>query len=172
MIFIRDNKSSLGALIRKKIYKTKCYIDSNVVIYNKNNFQADEGSSIYYSSYILNNNGHFFLGKNSHLGAFCYINVCYGQVVLREDVAIGPGTKIIAYSNYYRFGKKVTVEKITQNVQIGNNVFIGANCTILPGTTINDNVVIGAGSIVKGELESNSIYVGVPCKKIKSGWYA
>jgi len=51
---------------------------------------------------------------------------------------------------------------------IGNNVFIGMNVNILPGTHIGDNVIIGAGSIVKGQIESNSIYAGVPAKFICS----
>lgn len=51
---------------------------------------------------------------------------------------------------------------------IGNNVFIGLNAVILPGTVIGDNVIIAAGSIVKGEIKSNSIYGGSPAKYIKS----
>lgn len=170
--FIRGNRSRLASGLRSKLYQTQCFMDTNVFIGNKDNFQAGDGSCLYHSCYILNNNGKFSMGNTSHLGAFCYVNVCYGSVVIGDDVAIGPGTKIIAYSNHYQFGKKVTEERITKNVLIRNNVFIGANCTILPGTIINNDVVIGAGSVVKGELEANSIYAGVPCKKIKSGWYA
>lgn len=43
-------------------------------------------------------------------------------------------------------------------------VFIGANCVILPGSIIHENVVIGAGSVVKGEIEENSVYAGLPVK--------
>ena len=51
-------------------------------------------------------------------------------------------------------------------ISIGNNVFIGINVTILLGTKIGDNVIVGAGSIVKGELKSNSVYAGTPVKFI------
>jgi len=51
---------------------------------------------------------------------------------------------------------------------IGNNVFIGINSTILPNTKIGDNVIIGAASLVKGELKPNSVYAGVPAKYICS----
>jgi len=51
---------------------------------------------------------------------------------------------------------------------IGNNVFIGNGSTILPGAIIEDNIIIGAGSIVKGKLKSNSVYAGVPAKHISS----
>ncbi|QLL74726.1 acyltransferase [Lactobacillus crispatus] len=49
---------------------------------------------------------------------------------------------------------------------IGNNVFIGWGATILGGSTIGDNVIIGANSVVSGEVESNSVYAGNPAKKI------
>lgn len=51
-------------------------------------------------------------------------------------------------------------------VKIGNNVFIGTKATILGGTTIGDNVIIGANSLAKGELEPNSVYAGNPARKI------
>jgi acetyltransferase-like isoleucine patch superfamily enzyme len=51
---------------------------------------------------------------------------------------------------------------------IGNNVFIGINATILMGTEIGNNVIVGAGSLVKGKLKSNSVYAGIPVKYICS----
>lgn len=53
-------------------------------------------------------------------------------------------------------------------VKIGNNVFIGMNAVILCGTVIEDNVIIGAGSIVHGICEANSVYAGSPAKRISS----
>lgn len=49
---------------------------------------------------------------------------------------------------------------------IGNNVFIGFSAIILPGTEIEDNVIVGSGSVVKGKLKANSVYAGVPAKFI------
>ena len=46
---------------------------------------------------------------------------------------------------------------ITGPVEIGSNVWIGANCVILRGTKIGDNCVIGANSVVKGEIPANSV---------------
>lgn len=53
-------------------------------------------------------------------------------------------------------------------VIIGNNVHVGLNCIIMPGVTIGHNVIIGAGSIVTKDVESNSVVVGVPARKIKT----
>ena len=51
---------------------------------------------------------------------------------------------------------------------IGNNVFLGWGCTVLAGTIIEDNVIIGAGAVVSGRVEKNSVYAGSPAKKIMS----
>ena len=50
-------------------------------------------------------------------------------------------------------------------IEVGNNVFIGSRTTILPGTLIEDNVIIGAGSLVTGKI-SEGVYGGVPAKRI------
>ncbi len=51
-------------------------------------------------------------------------------------------------------------------VKIGDNVFVGMNTIILKNTEIGDNVIIGAGCIVSGKIDSNSVYAGVPARKI------
>lgn len=53
-----------------------------------------------------------------------------------------------------------------EKIKIGNNVFIGYGAIILPGTIIEDNVIVGAGSIARGILKSNSVYAGIPVKFI------
>jgi acetyltransferase-like isoleucine patch superfamily enzyme len=53
-------------------------------------------------------------------------------------------------------------------VHIGNNVFIGQKCLILKGADVGDNVIIGAGSVVTGALDANSVYAGVPARKLMS----
>jgi acetyltransferase-like isoleucine patch superfamily enzyme len=57
---------------------------------------------------------------------------------------------------------------IIKPIVIGNNVYIGYGCIILPGVTIGDNVVIGANSIVSRDIPSNSVAVGSPARVIKT----
>jgi acetyltransferase-like isoleucine patch superfamily enzyme len=168
---IRGNESVLAARLRQRFLGTSCRIDSSVVVTNKKNFKCGTGCALYHGTYILNTAGNFSMGNRSHLGVMCYVNVGHGNLIVGDDVAIGPHTSIIVYSNHYEAGKRVTDVRLTQDVRIGNNVFIGAHCTILPGAEIADHVVIGAGSVVKGTLESNAIYAGAPCRKLREGWY-
>ncbi|MUK46112.1 capsule biosynthesis protein CapG [Aliivibrio fischeri] len=53
-------------------------------------------------------------------------------------------------------------------IKIGNNVFIGFDTTILRGTSVGNNVIVGAKSLVMGNLESDSVYAGIPAKRICS----
>lgn len=165
------NNSAWGRLLHRKLLKTTCFIDTGVIITNPALFFVGIKSAVYHNSYILNYYGQVKLGNHSHLGAMCYVNVQNGCLTIGDYVAIGPGTKIIVYSNYYQQEQFVTNTYLTKDIWIGSNVFIGANCTLLPGTFIEDHVIIGANSVVKGTLETNSIYVGTPSRKIKSNWF-
>lgn len=66
------------------------------------------------------------------------------------------------------FRKELPELDVFGAVKVGNNVFIGRRATILPGTVIGDNCVIGAGSVVRGNLESGGVYAGVPARRIRS----
>lgn len=57
---------------------------------------------------------------------------------------------------------------IINKIIIGNNVYLGYGCLVLPGVTIGDNVVVGANSVITKDLESNAVYAGVPARKVKS----
>lgn len=51
-------------------------------------------------------------------------------------------------------------------IKTGNNVFIGANTTLLYDVSIGDNVIIGAGSVVTKDIPDGVVAAGVPCKVI------
>ncbi len=52
-------------------------------------------------------------------------------------------------------------------IHIGKNCWLGAGVIIVPGITIGDNVVIGAGSVVTKDIPSNVVAVGNPCKVLR-----
>jgi acetyltransferase-like isoleucine patch superfamily enzyme len=57
---------------------------------------------------------------------------------------------------------------IVAPIVVGNNVFIGLNAIVLPGVTIGDDCVIGAGSVVTKDIPSGTVAAGVPARAIKS----
>ncbi|WP_460739442.1 acyltransferase [Nocardioides ginkgobilobae] len=56
----------------------------------------------------------------------------------------------------------------SEEIRVGDNVFLGLGVVVLPGTRIPRDVIIGAGSVVRGELQPDSIYVGNPAMRISS----
>jgi acetyltransferase-like isoleucine patch superfamily enzyme len=58
--------------------------------------------------------------------------------------------------------KPKTDTAVLKEISVGDNVFIGMNCILLPGTKIGNNVIVGAGSVVRGDVPDNSIVMGNP----------
>ena len=85
-------------------------------------------------------------------------------IVFGSNVELGPGVSIIS-SNHKSDNFREHIK--TSPITIGNNVWIGASATILPGVSIGNNVLIGANSVVTKNIPDNSIAVGNPCKVIK-----
>lgn len=92
----------------------------------------------------------------------------FESVEIGDNCIIGANT-IITDSDWHclKPNNRFTGEIKTSPVIIKNNVFIGANSIILKGTTIGENTIIGAGSVVAGNIPSNVIAAGNPCKIIK-----
>ena len=86
------------------------------------------------------------------------------RIVFGNNIELAPGVSIIS-SNHDTSNLKKHVEG--KPISIGNNVWIGANSTILPEVKIGNNVIIGANSVVTKDIPSNSVAVGNPCKVIK-----
>ena len=113
-----------------------------------------------------------FGGHHVHFGKGVYANF---NLTLVDDTHIYVG-------DHTMFGPNVTVAtaghpilpelrqqgyQYNAPIHIGKNCWIGAGVVILPGVTIGDNVVIGAGSIVTKDLPDNVVAVGNPCKILR-----
>lgn len=59
------------------------------------------------------------------------------------------------------------VYQFNQPIHIGNNVWLGAGVIVLPGVTIGDNSVVGAGSVVTKDIPANVVAVGNPCRILR-----
>lgn len=72
------------------------------------------------------------------------------------------------WGSHVFLGKYGQMVNSSGTVNIGNNIYFGADCTILKGVTIGDNCIIGAGSVVTHSIPGNSVAAGNPCKVICS----
>ena len=93
-----------------------------------------------------------------HIGDNCVFSI--NTVILAHDFSVECGMAAVG------LGDLENEKKIVRDVHIGNNVFVGAGCIILPGTQIGDNCIVGAGTVCSGVIPENSIVVGEKWKVI------
>ena len=155
---IRGVKTARGSLIH---YSSDIRCRKNISIGKK---------SIFYKklSIYVGRSGKLSMGNNSHIAPYGYFLVEDKSIVIGDDVAIGPFCSFFCSSNTYSSEKPLFRENYEKgDITIGNNVFVGAQSVILPGTNIPDHVIIAANSVVRGTLESGWMFGGSPCKPIK-----
>lgn len=97
---------------------------------------------------VLYGHGGLFIGNHVRIAAHCVI------VPANHGIALDAG--LIADQPLTKMG-----------IRIGDNVWIGAGARILDGSDIGDGCVVGAGAVVRGRLEANGIYAGVPARLIR-----
>ncbi len=136
-----------SALIRKIIKATK----KNFLI--EQPFWCDYGYNIE-------------LGENFYSNHNLVILDC-AKVIFGDNVFVGPNC------SFYTAGHPVDAKQRNEGLEyahpitVGNNVWLGGNVVVLPGISIGNNSIIGAGSIVTKDIPDNVIAVGNPCKVVR-----
>ena len=133
-----------------------------------NNFTIRDFSIIDSFGSLKKDSGKLVIGDNVGVSEFCYFAI-RGNISIGDNVIFGPGVRIYSENHSFKLMDRVfrLQEENRSDVLIGNNVWIGSNVTILPGVQIEDNVVVAAGSIVNKNLNTGSLYGGIPAKLLK-----
>ena len=106
------------------------------------------------------------IGENFFMNMNCVI-LDGAKVTFGDNVFVAPGC------GFYTAGHPLDAERRNAGleyalpIRIGNNVWIGAQVCVLPGVTIGDNSVIGAGSVVTKDIPSGVLAAGNPCRVIR-----
>jgi serine acetyltransferase len=109
------------------------------------------------------------IGRGSHI-------VAHADITIADDVWTGPYVYITDQNHGYEdpdtpIGRQWPVNN---PVQIGSGTWLGAGAIVLPGARIGRNVVIAAGSVVRGEVPDHCVVAGVPAKIVRMrteiGW--
>lgn len=91
------------------------------------------------------------------------------SITIGDDCLIGPNVQLLAVTHdvdpTLRLAHKYNY---SDNITLGNNVWLGAGVIVLAGVQVADNVVVGAGSIVTKNLAANGVYAGNPAVKMRS----
>lgn len=112
-------------------------------------------------------------GYNIHLGRGVFLNfncvlLDVASIEIGDQTQIGPAVQIYAADHPRNLEDRRANLESGRPVRIGANVWIGGGAIILPGITIGDNAIVGAGSIVSRNVASGSIVAGNPARPITS----
>lgn len=108
------------------------------------------------------------IGDNVSIHPFCYIDAT-GEIDIGNDVSIAHSSTIMSTEHCYA-DKSIPIKDqgiIRNKTVIQDNVWVGCGARILSGTLIQSGTIVAAGAVVKNILHANSIYGGIPAKRIK-----
>jgi len=129
---------------------------------------ADCGEGVYIEAPFYSNFG----GHHCHFGKMVYANyhlTCVDDthIYIGDYTMIGPNVTIATAGHPILPKLREKVYQYNMPVHIGRNCWLGAGAVIMPGVTIGDNTVIGAGSVVTKDIPANVVAVGNPCRVMR-----
>jgi maltose O-acetyltransferase len=135
-------------------------------------FRPDEakrvGEGCFYLDLIVWLNGdRIELGEGVGFNYGCWVNG-YGGLRIGDRTIVGPYVMIHTANHETAQGRAIVEQGwVGRPVEIGADCWIGMGVCILPGARLGDGCVVGAGSVVTGELDQDSIAVGNPARTIR-----
>jgi len=129
---------------------------------------AEVGEGCYIESPFYANWG----GHHVHLGKGVYANfgatfVDDTHIYIGDATMLGPNVAIATAGHPIDPELRVRALQYNMPVRIGRNCWLGAGVIVMPGVTIGDNTVIGAGSVVTKDIPSGVVAIGNPCKVMR-----
>ena len=111
-------------------------------------------------------------GKHVHFGKNIYVNfnltlVDDTHIYVGDGVMFGPNVTVCTGTHPVHPELRARQAQYNLPVHIGDNVWVGAGAVILPGVTIGEGSVIGAGAVVTRDIPANVVAAGVPCRVLR-----
>lgn len=151
--------------------KLRLYGSGNIIIGDKSSFGWQTGGRYHNGAVELFafDKGVIYIGKDVHTNNN-FVCSARSKIIIEDNVLIGEHVNISDTNGHNVDPRKRRLGSGTaREITIERNVWIGSNVTILPGTCIGKNSIVGAGSVVQGIFPSDVIIKGNPaivCKKI------
>jgi len=113
-----------------------------------------------------------FDGTNLRIGRGTFVNqLCYfeavGTLIVGESCQIGMGAMLLTTTHPFEANGSFSRLPVGAVTTVGNRCWIGAGAIVLPGVTIGDDVVVGAGSVVTKDCEPAGVYIGAPARRVR-----
>jgi acetyltransferase-like isoleucine patch superfamily enzyme len=119
------------------------------------------GTSVYHNTYVL---GEVRVAGNVWIGPMVMLDGSGGGIDIGEWCCISAGAQLYTHDTVARSLTGGRAERHSGPVRVGARSYVGSGAVIVPGVTIGDHSVIGAGSVVTGDVPPFSAAVGVPAR--------
>ena len=112
-------------------------------------------------------------GTNLHIGARTFVNfglvaLDVARISIGDDVQVGPNVQLLTPTHPVDPGPRREKWEAAKPIAIGDNVWLGGGVIVLPGVSIGENTVVGAGAVVTRDLPANVVAVGNPARVIRT----
>lgn len=146
----RVSQSSIIPILRMKGAKIgkRCNIQSGITIHNCKNYRR------------------LIIGENCHIGKNCFLDL-RDTITIGNNIVIAMNNTFITHMDMNKSNLRELYPASQAPVIIKDDVYIGVNCTILMGVTVENKSIVGANSLVTKDLHKKTVYAGSPAVKIK-----
>ena len=118
------------------------------------------------SPFVVDYGYNVFLGEGTFFNHNIYLMDC-AEIRFGKKVFVGPNCGFYTAIHPFDVEKRNEGFEMAKPIRIGNNVWIGADVSVLPGVTIGNNCIIGAKSLVSTDIPDNVLAFGNPCRVIR-----
>jgi galactoside O-acetyltransferase len=146
----------------------RCLISRQARVQFSRQIAFGKGTVVKPFAVIQTQGGRIALGADCAVSSFDHISTGVEDVIIGDHVRIAPSVTILGGSRNFARRDVLIVDQgsFHEGVTISHDVLIGANVVILPGCHVGQGAVIGAGSVVNGDIPPYTIVAGMPAKII------
>ena len=128
------------------------------------------GDGIFIGQYCMlqgRHDGYCIIGRKVWIGPYAYFDA--RALIIEDNVGVGPGVKILGsmHTGVPNDAPVIQTDLIIKPVRICEGSDIGVNAVILPGITVGEGAIVGAGAVVTKDVKRKTIVAGVPAKVLK-----
>ena len=174
LAFILDRCRNKIVILYLRLRYPNCKITFSSYIENGCNIKCTTNSKLKIKNSIISkgtcvvaDHGGNIEINDTFIGRNCVI-VAHEKITIAANCQIAE--MVVIRDQNHNFGKPdLTIAKqgfTVSSITIGENVWLAAKSTVLAGSVIGNNTVVGANAVVRGQLDCDSVYVGVPVKKV------
>lgn len=165
-----------GARQRRVLLRALCGSFGNgitvglgVLVLHPHTFAIGDGVFIGNQTFLQGrHDGHFVIGARTWIGPQSYFDC--RDLELGENVGWGPGAKVLGSEHTAApVGLPIiATDLVIKPVRVGSSCDIGVNAVLLPGVTLGEGAIVGAGAVVTRDVPAYAVVAGVPAKILRS----